>query len=111
MKFYQLLLLSLCISLALSCGESSPGSKDKCNDKLSDVEKNNGYTHCCFERWKSEKQNEQTVCTPLNQYQFDHISDYVTKSLLWGKGTSDYNIECSSTYFKLSLLSLILILL
>ena len=111
MKFYQVLLLALCISLAFTCGEGSADSKEKCNDKLSDYEKEHGYTHCCFERYKAEKQNEVKGCKPINQYQFDHISNYVNKELFWGYGTEDYNIECSSSYFKLSLLSLILILL
>ena len=111
MKFYQVLLLALCISLAFTCGEGSADSKDKCNDKLSDGEKNQGMTHCCFVRYKAEKQDEVKVCKAINQYQFDHISNYVNKELFWGLGTEDYNIECSSSYFKLSLLSLILILL
>ena len=111
MKFYQVLLLALCISLAFTCGEGSGDSKDKCNGKLSDGEKDQGMTHCCFVRYKAEKQNEVKGCKPINQYQFDHISNYVNKELFWGLGTEDYNIECSSSYFKLSLLSLILILL
>ena len=111
MKFYQVLLFALCISLAFTCGEGSADSKEKCNDKLSDYEKEHGYTHCCFVRYKKEKNDEYKACTALNQYQFDHLSSHVNKDLFYEIGTEDYNIECSSSYFKLSLLSLILILL
>ena len=116
MKFYQVLLLVLCISISLSilnpgCGDAPNDSKDKCNGKLTDDQKNKGYTHCCFYRYKAEKQDEVKNCMAINQYQFDHISDFLTKGQMWTYGTDDYNFECSSTYFKLSLLSLILILL
>lgn len=114
MKFYQVLLLALCISISLStelCGDSPYDSKDKCNGKLTSGQKDHGFTHCCFYKYKPEKQDETHGCLAINQYQFDHISDFLTKSKKWEYGTDDYTFDCSSTYFKLSLLSLILILL
>lgn len=45
----------------------------------------------------------------MNKYQFDNLTDFF-KEAYYSAGTDDYNIECSSSYFKLSLISLILIL-
>ena len=108
MKVYQILLIALCVAFALSCGSTDP-SKDNCNNSLDDSDKEKGYTHCCYIRYKREKQDEQKGCQKMNKYQFDHLTDFL-KDAYYSAGTDDYNIECSSSYFKLSLISLILIL-
>lgn len=112
MKIYQIILIALCLTFALNCGvkiDETP-DKGKCNGSLTDDEKNKGYTHCCFVRYQAEKQDEYKGCTRMNKYQFDHLIDHL-KDAYYQAGTEDYNIECSSSYFKLGLLSLILILL
>ena len=109
MKIYQALLIALCITFALAC-DNKDASKEKCNKDLTDAEKELGFTHCCYVRYKAEKREEAKGCEAMNQYQFDHLMDYI-KQRKYSAGTDDYNIECSSTYFKLSFLSLILILL
>ena len=111
MKYYQVLLFALCISVALTCGDGSKDSKEACNGHLTDAEKEAGMTHCCFFRYKAEKQNEVKTCRAINQYQFDHFSDIDMKGQKWTYGTDDLSIDCSSAFTKLSLLSLILILL
>lgn len=112
MKIYQIILIALCITFALTCGvkpDETP-DKEKCNGSLTEDEKNKGYTHCCFVRYKLEKQEEQKSCSRINKYQFDHMIDFL-KQTYFEIGTDDFNMECSSSYFKLGLLSLILILL
>lgn len=111
MKLYQIILLLLCFSLVLNCSShSSDASKDVCNKDLTEEEKAKGYTHCCYIRYKLEKQDERKGCEIYNKYRFDHIKDFL-KQMYFEAGTDDFNIECSSSYVKFGLLSLILILL
>ena len=75
------------------------------NQELSDY----GFTRCCFGRWKV-KDVEYKTCFPLTDYQFEHLIDALNL-LPFAVGNLDYNIECSSTFFKFSILSLIILFL
>ena len=110
MKLYQVILISLSISFVLNCGSANP-SKDNCIQSLTDYDKNQGITHCCYFRYKAEKQDEVKSCVDFNKYQFDHLTKYLKNTVYFEVGTEDVNLECGAAYFKLGLLSLILILL
>lgn len=111
MRLYQVIVLLLCVAIALNCDTTSSNvTKESCNNGLTETEKNNGYTHCCYVRFKAEKQNEVKRCNLMNQYQFKHFTDFL-KLTYFEAGTDDLNIECGAAYFKFGLLSLILILL
>ncbi len=112
MKSYQILLIALCILWVKACLSGEPNTKEDCHNSLSEKDKEKGYSHCCFYRVKRENKEEKD-CIPFTQYQYDHFS-VITKNkdiVFMYVGTEDINLDCGSAFFKLSLLSIILLLL
>ena len=121
MKAIFPILLILCFSLVLNRYDEDEGCIPKLgpNPEITQKLCNNmalhkdlgtyGFTRCCFGRWKV-KDVEWKTCFPVTDYQFEHLKD-VLDILPFALGTENYNIECSSTFFKFSLLSLIILFL
>ena len=117
MKSYQVLLSLLCInyiySATLSCTDVENPTKEACiNAGLSAEDIERGYMYCCYIRYKVAGDNkERERCRRLTEYQYKNIDDYVKYYKLLDIGNEDFNVECSSIFFKFSFLSLILLLL
>ena len=117
MKSYQVLLSLLCInyiySATLSCTDVENPTKEACiNAGLSEEDKERGYMYCCYVKYKYAGNNDiRERCRRLNEYQYKNIDDYVKYYKLLDIGNEDFNVECSSIFFKFSFLSLILLLL
>lgn len=109
MKTYLFILALSCLGFIHSSGEGCDGdylenvSKETCNNALSEYEKKGGYEKCCYMRCKIGEY-EGKSCLRLTKYQFEHLN---FKDMKFECGSEDFNIECDSNYFKLSLLSLI----
>ena len=109
MKTCLFILALLCLGFIHSSGEGCSlisyenSSKETCNNALSEYEKKEGYEKCCYIRCK-RGENEHKRCESFTKYQFEHIN---FKDAKYDCGSEDFNIECDSNYFKLSLLSLI----
>ncbi len=89
-----------------------PNTKEYCHNSLTEEDKKDGTTHCCFARLKRGEKEEKS-CVPFNQYQFDHFSVLTShKDMIYMyAGTEDINLDCGSAFFKYSLFSIILLLL
>ena len=116
MKIYQVLLILLCInyiySVTVDCRRVENPSKETCNAGLSEEDKEDGKTHCCFIRFKrSGAPKDETLCSAITEYQYKNIDELAKYFSLFEIATDDFNIECSSIFVKFSFLSLILLLL
>ena len=116
MKTYQVLLALLCINYIYSetvrCDEFDNPSKEVCNAGLSDKDKERGYLYCCYIRYKRPRDKEERKsCQPLTEYQYKNLDEYIKYYKLFEVDSDDFNIECGSTFFKFTVLSLILLLL
>ena len=109
MKLFQILLIALNISWALTCDEKSKSKEDCLNSLENNPDKEFGATRCCYVRFKKENLKEQKLCVPINEYQFKRITKYMEYAYM-AAGTEDLNIECYSSYFKFGLISIILLL-
>jgi len=115
MKAYQVLLALLCINYIYSetirCNDIENPSKEVCNAGLSDKDKEKGYMYCCYLRYKrTTDKEERKSCERLSEYQYKNLDEYVKFYKLFEIESDDFNIECGSTFFKFSVLSLILLL-
>jgi len=115
MKSYQVLLSLLCInyiySVTLSCTDVVNPTKEACNAVLSGEDKEKGYMYCCYVKYKVAGDNKEIErCRGLTEYQYKNIDDYVKYNKIYHSRSDDFNVECSSIFFKFSFLSLILLL-
>ena len=116
MKIYQVLLILLCInyiySVTVDCRRIENPSKEACNAGLSEEDKEDGKKYCCFIRFKRPGETkDETLCRAITEYQYKNIDEYTKYYRVFELSTDDFNIECSSIFFKFSFLSLILLLL
>ena len=110
MEIYLFILALLCLGFIHSFGEgwndynslSIEITKEGCNNAISEDEKKEGYEKYFYIRWK-RGENENKYCESYTGCRFEHL---YFKDLKYYCGSEDFNIECGSNYFKLSLLSL-----
>jgi len=110
-----LILLLLSIYKAEDCDTTKTVEKDTDCTGLNPGP--NSY-RCCYSYLKGTiggKDTEQKQCLPIVKKDWDSIKDFVKKgketSEAAGNKISKYEINCSSNYLYISLLSLVLILL
>lgn len=115
MKFLHLLMTLLLVSEYKMCG-GDPRKAEDCN---SQSVTGNEY-RCCFEYYiyltgKSKIKNEVKQCIGITKMDYDEIESYekYKKEIIEKtKGdVDDYEIDCSSKYFYISTISLIISLL
>ena len=105
-KISYLLLISLIISNIYcdsECGRDdlAPNKVEDCTSLSVDAE----FYKCCFLEYSGGK-----FCTEVTKAQYDEIDEYIDE-LEDGTGDDDVEIDCSSRYIIMSLLSLIILLL
>ena len=115
MKTYQVILSLLCFTYIYSaiekCKDITSPSVETCSKGLSQIDINDGYSKCCFGKNKRYKNSEEsTTCVPLAQNQFENLEYMIQLTKIIGE-VYELSVDCSSVFFKLSFLSLILILL
>ena len=114
MKTYQVILSLLCFAYIYSevttCQDIRGSSVETCNKALSQLEIRLGYSKCCLGKQKKYKNSvESTGCLPLTQNQIENI-EYLIHVRKMISEIYEMSVDCSSVFFKLSFLSLILIL-
>ena len=109
-----LILLLLSIYKAEECSNKEATKDTDCTG----LNPGAGYYRCCYSYVKGTiggKDTEQKQCLPIVKKDWDSIKDFVKKgketSEAAGNKISKYEINCSSNYLYISLLSLVLILL
>ena len=109
-----LILLLLSIYKAEECSTKEATKDTDCTG----LNPGAGYYRCCYSYVKGTiggKDVEQKTCLPILKTNWDNIKDYVkTQKAAVETGdnkVSKYEINCSSNYLYISLLSLVLILL
>ena len=108
MKFYSTIILLALIAYINNedCDQiSNPSQKKDCNGKLSDTEKENGYTYCCFIDSKEGK-----GCLSIKKDDYDNIEDTI-KTLEKDSNSKINKFECYSSFLKLGFLNLLFFLL
>ena len=109
MKFYSIFILLLLIAFINSdCDDDdySPSKKKDCKDRLTDSEKNQGYSHCCFIEIKGGAKG----CWALSKSEYDNIEDYIKAS----EEDEDFEIktlDCISLFLKLGFMNILFLLL
>ena len=110
MKLYQIALFLLFVSYVYTDETdciyiASPSKKSDCNEKLSEADKANKYTHCCYQESGNSK-----ACVAITQEIFDSIGKSSSSAK---KAASDahYKIECNSKYLTIGIISLLFFLL
>ena len=115
MKIYQFLLSLLCFAYIYSATETCltiiPPSVESCSKGLSQEDINDGYSKCCFYKQKRHKNSEELkACFLFRQNQLENL-EYMIHFEKTFNEIYEASVDCSSVFFKLSFLSLILILL
>ena len=115
MKTYQVILSLLCFTYIYSaietCEEIRSPSAETCSKGLSQYDIIKGYSKCCFTKEKRHKNSEESIaCTPFSQNQLENLEYMIHLGKIFGE-VYELSVDCSSVFFKLSFLSLILILL
>ena len=112
--YVLLILLLLSIYKAEDCSNKEATKDTDCTG----LDPGSGVYRCCYQYVKgtvNDKDVEQKTCLPISKTDWDTIKDYVKKqkeeSEKAGSKVSKYEINCSSNYLYISLLSLVLILL
>ena len=108
MKFYSTIILLALIAYINNedCDHiSNPSKKKDCNDKLSDSEKENGYTHCCFLEYSGGK-----TCYSVKKDEYDNIEDTI-KTIEKDSNSKVNKLECYSSFLKIGFLNLLFFLL
>lgn len=117
MKLYQIFILFVYVSLIgclnddnTPCDTTTADSKSFCNNrKMSEEETNNGAKYCCFLE-TTILGTKASSCIPIDQKSYDDIKKFI-KDLKEKTAATELSIDCNQNYLKLSLLSLLLILL
>ncbi len=110
MKFYSVLILFLLIEFTIStdCDEiEGASSKKDCNGKLSEKEKNDNYSYCCY----VEFNNGGKWCWALKKADYDDIKNYIKKEEEDMDGVKVKSLKCNSLFLKLGLMNILLFLL
>ena len=91
----------------------TPSKASECNSLKVD----DGFYKCCYIYTKisiAEVSRESKSCTEINKTTYDNIKDFVTKSKeameKTGSKVSSFDVDCSSKYLYISLLSLMVLL-
>ena len=101
MKIHQILILGLLFTFVSStCSSTSMNFKslDECG-KLSQEEKDNGKTHCCF-----AKKGDIGVCVAYSDSEYDVYKDSQGSTVLDGES---YTYKCYLPYLKFGFLNII----
>ena len=119
MKIFDILFITFCLLVFINstCQPDEENNKirdeDDCvNRQLSDEEKSNLYTRCCYMRQKVDdntRKGKDYSCIALTENDYKNVKNLVKqfKNETIGK---DVKIDCKSTYIKYGLLSLFLLL-
>ena len=115
MKTYQVILSLLCFAYIYSeintCEDIRSPSVETCSKGLTQYDISLGFSKCCLTKSKRYKNSEEsTTCVPLAQNQFENLEYMIQLTKIIGE-VYELSVDCSSVFFKLSFLSLILILL
>ena len=107
MKIFHLLLIFILVSEYEMCENiTDPSNARICNDR-------SGYGNyrCCFEQIILKNKDARTFCINLDKLDFENIKNYI-KGRKEGRkkefAFDDYSFDCSSEYFYISSLFLII---
>ena len=109
MKFYSVLILFLLIEFTINtdCDALDASSKNDCIGKLSENDKTNDYSYCCF----VEIKNGAKGCWALKKADYDDIKNYIKKEEEDMDGAKVKSLKCNSLFLKLGLMNILLFLL
>ena len=108
MKFYTAFILLLLIAYINSdCEDESytPSKKKDCKDKLTDSDKNEGKSYCCF----AEITDGAKGCWALTKDQYNDIDGYIKDEESYGLKVK--TLYCNSLFLKLGLMNILFFLL
>ena len=107
MKAFYFLLIALFVYQCYSTpcvAVSNPTEKKNCND----AEVPSGYHKCCYAVAKKGSE-EQKACMPVKKEEYDDISKYIDNTKK-AQSLDKLDVDCSSKYLVISILSLLLFL-
>jgi len=109
MKFYSVLILFLLIEFTINtdCDHTEPSSKNDCIGKLSEEEKGDGYSYCCY----GEVNNGAKGCWRLKKADYDDIKNFIKNEEKDMDGAKIKSLKCNSLFLKLGLMNILLFLL
>ena len=91
----------------------TPSKASECNSLKVD----DGFYKCCYMHSKisiGEVLHEAKICTEINKTSYDNIKDFVAEYKKeiekTGSKVSSFDVDCSSKYLYISLLSLMVLL-
>ena len=106
MKFYTVFILVLLIAYINSdCDDVTPSGKKDCKDKLSDADKNKGYSYCCY----LESEKGEKGCWALTKDDYNDIDNYIKKNE--GDELKVKTLNCNSLFLKLGFMNILFFLL
>ena len=109
MKFYTcFILLLLFVYINSNCEDEgfTPSKKKDCKDRLTDSDKNDGYSYCCFIEIKDGTKG----CWKLTKDNYNNIKDYI-KHEEEGMDGKVKTLYCNSLFLKLGLMNILFFLL
>ena len=107
MKFYSAFILVLLIAYINSdCDDIEPSGKKDCKDRLTDSDKNAGYSYCCFVEIKDGAKG----CWKLTKDNYNNIKDYI-KHEEEGMDGKVKTLYCNSLFLKLGFMNILFFLL
>lgn len=89
------------------CGGTDAKSAKDCKN----LELISGYSHCCYLDGKDKDGNDSKGCVPVTEENYNKIKDYIDSLKKLSNGGKINKLDCNSNYLKISLISLLLILL
>ena len=109
MKILHLLLILLLASEYQLCSGENPSSASYCNSQSG-----SGFYRCCFEKIECDNGKIITNCVGLDKTSYDNIKSFEEGRIKSYEGwlkVDDYEIDCSSKYFYISTIYIVITLL
>jgi hypothetical protein len=109
MKLYSTIILVFLIAYINSdCDDVTPSGKKDCKDKLSDADKNKGYSYCCY----LESEKGEKGCWKLTKDDYNDIEGFKTKEEKDAAGQLKIKtLYCNSLFIKLGFMNILFFLL
>jgi len=106
MKFYSLILLFILITFINSkCSDVKGTKASDCQNKLSDNEKEKGYSYCCYVKATTDE-----GCARLTKDSYNNIKKAI-KDLETERSLEIKSLDCHSLFLKFGLVNILLFLL